>query len=390
MFSSKVNSNLIYDLSYDKKIGCYKQKKSLYKENLSLNSTLNKEKNKIDAIYEKNSKLWDDLKKFSNEYEFVYTSSYGSFKNISNIYPISRSYFKLWEILHDFDLINIKNDEFFISCHLAEGPGGFIECLYKYIIKYITDNFRNIKIYGSTLLSDNSSIPKWKLKKNIQEHFNLILNYSLDESGDLYDINEVNKLITKIGKHNCNLITADGGFDFSNNYNHQEKDFMNLFISEAYIMLNLLKNNGNGIIKIYDIYSKNSIKIMYIISLFFEKIYIIKPLTSRPANSEKYILCYRYKNFSESKIYFNIFETIIQDKDLNHLNNDKVAVEYNFIEKILEYNRWYTERQISYINKTIKYIDEYNNNTDNKNYLIKLYNYNKKKCVNWCRKYNIY
>tara|TARA_B100000900_G_C20508274_1_gene686847 strand:- start:26 stop:1195 length:1170 start_codon:yes stop_codon:yes gene_type:complete len=389
MFSSKVNSNLIYDLSYDKKIGCYKQKKSLYKENLSLNSTLNKEKNKIDAIYEKNSKLWDDLKKFSNEYEFVYTSSYGSFKNISNIYPISRSYFKLWEILHDFDLINIKNDEFFISCHLAEGPGGFIECLYKYIIKYITDNFRNIKIYGSTLLSDNSSIPKWKLKKNIQEHFNLILNYSLDDSGDLYDINEVNKLITKIGKHNCNLITADGGFDFSNNYNHQEKDFMNLFISEAYIMLNLLKNNGNGIIKIYDIYSKNSIKIMYIISLFFEKIYIIKPLTSRPANSEKYILCYRYKNFSESKIYFNIFETIIQDKDLNHLNNDKVAVEYNFIEKILEYNRWYTERQISYINKTIKYIDDYNNNTD-KNYLIKLYNYNKKKCVNWCRKYNIY
>ena len=389
MFSSKVNSNLIYDLSYDKKIGCYKQKKSLYKENLSLNSTLNKEKNKIDAIYEKNSKLWDDLKKFSNEYEFVYTSSYGSFKNISNIYPISRSYFKLWEILHDFDLINIKNDEFFISCHLAEGPGGFIECLYKYIIKYITDNFRNIKIYGSTLLSDNSSIPKWKLKKNIQEHFNLILNYSLDESGDLYDINEVNKLITKIGKHNCNLITADGGFDFSNNYNHQEKDFMNLFISEAYIMLNLLKNNGNGIIKIYDIYSKNSIKIMYIISLFFEKIYIIKPLTSRPANSEKYILCYRYKDFSESKIYFNIFETIIQDKDLNHLNNDKVAVEYNFIEKILEYNRWYTERQISYINKTIKYIDDYNNNID-KNYLIKLYNYNKKKCVNWCRKYNIY
>ena len=88
-------------------------------------------------------------------------------------------------------------------------------------------------------------------------------------------------------------------------------------------------------------------------------------------------------------IRVNIFETIIQDKDLNHLNNDKVAVEYNFIEKILQYNRWYTERQISYINKTIKYIDEYNNNTD-KNYLIKLYNYNKKKCVNWFRKYNIY
>ena len=53
---------------------------------------------------------------------------------------------------------------------------------------------------------------------------------------------------------------------------------------------------------------------MYIISLFFEKIYIIKPLTSRPANSEKYILCYRYKNFSESKIYFNILKLLYKIK----------------------------------------------------------------------------
>jgi len=393
MFLSKVNNNLIYDLSYDRKIKCSEECNKLYIENLLLNYILNKSKNKIDLIYKNNSKLWDDLKKFSNEYEFVYTSSFANFKNISNIYPISRSYFKLWEILHDFNLIEIKDDDFFISCHLAEGPGGFIECLYKYIMKYITENFKNIKIYGSTLISNDSNIPRWKIKKNIQDKFNIKLNFSLDNTGDLYNINEVNKLINNIGKNKCNLITADGGFDFSNNYNHQEKDFINLFISEVYIMLNLLKENGNGIIKIYDIYSKNSIVILYIISLFFEKIYIIKPLTSRPANSEKYILCSKYKDFNESNIYLQIFKKIIENKDLNYLNSDVINVENNFIKKIIDYNKWYTTRQTNYIDKTINYIEEYTQNVDEnyeEKYLIKLYNSNKKKCINWCKKYNIY
>ena len=85
--------------------------------------------------------------------------------------------------------------------------------------------------------------------------------------------------------------------------------------------------------RVNDIYSKNSIVILYIISLFFEKIYIIKPLTSRPANSEKYILCSKYKDFNESNIYLQIFKKIIENKDLNYLNSDVINVENNFIKK---------------------------------------------------------
>lgn len=391
-YKSSINLNYKLNLSNDtNNVNTNNDTNNIYKNILQLNEELNNVKNKINKYYENNCILWDKLKKFSNEYEFIYSSSCNSYKNISTIYPISRSYFKLWEIIHDFKyLINFNDNESFRSAHIAEGPGGFIECIYKYINSYFDKNiFPKVKIFGLTLLSDNTNIPNWKIKKNIINTFNIELNNKEQCDGDLYSLSNINIFLKNIGENSCNLITCDGGFDFSYNYNEQEENFIFFFISEIYMILKLLKNGGNTIIKIYDIYSKNSIKIMYIISLFFEKIYIIKPLTSRPANSEKYILCYRYKDFNESKIYFNIFETIIQDKDLNHLNNDKVAVEYNFIEKILEYNRWYTERQISYINKTIKYIDEYNNNTD-KNYLIKLYNYNKKKCVNWCRKYNIY
>lgn len=404
MFSSKLFDNLIFEISKDEK-EYNGDKKKLYKKNNQLNEKLNNHKNKIDIIYNDNACLWDNIKKFSNEYEFIYTNSLDNFKNVSNIYAISRSYFKLWEILHDFSLnenniIKYNKDEEFVTCHLAEGPGGFIECIYKYILKYFTNDFSNIKIYGSTLISNNNNIPKWKIKKNIRNNYNIILNNSIDENGDLYCINQVELLIEKVGNNNCNFITADGGFDFSNNYNNQEKNFMNLFISEIYIILNLLKQDGNGLIKIYDIYSKNSIKVLYILSLFFEKIYIIKPLTSRPANSEKYILCNKFNKNENYYFYLKILKNIIITKNLELLNNNNIIVSFHFLYKIYNYNKWYTNRQINYITKTINYIDQYKNlnqndkqdivNSNNIDFFNNLYHINKKLCIQWCKKYNIY
>jgi 23S rRNA U2552 (ribose-2'-O)-methylase RlmE/FtsJ len=388
MFSSKLKKNLIYEILYDDKNGFYKKKKKIYKKNSELNIELNSHKNKIDNIYNENPVLWDEIKKFSNEYEFIYTNSQDNYKNVSNIFPISRSYFKLWEILHDLKLIEFTKNESFTSCHLAEGPGGFIECICKYISNYITTNFTNIKIYGSTLISKDTNIPRWKIKKNIQNKYNINLNYLLEENGDLYDINQVQILINKIGKYSCNFLTADGGFDFSQNYNNQEKNFITLFISEIYIILNLLKDYGNAIIKIYDIFSKDSIKVLYIFSLFFEKIYIIKPFTSRPANSEKYILGYKFKKNEYYDFYINIFKNIIITKNLDFLNNNSIIVQYDFIHKILDYNNWYTERQISYIDKTIEYINKYKDNKT-KNHLNKIYIINKELCIDWCKTYNL-
>ena len=98
----------------------------LIKENNIFNNLFNKEKlteikSKIDN-YE--NKKWNQSKKSVHIYEYIYTSSH-QVKNISNIIPISRSYFKLYEILKDIE-INLDNKTI---CCICEGPGGFIHCI---------------------------------------------------------------------------------------------------------------------------------------------------------------------------------------------------------------------------------------------------------------------
>ena len=64
-------------------------------------------KNKIDLI--NNNKLWDKSKKISNDYELIYLPNKNmKSDSISKYEPLSRSYFKLWEILHDYKLLDHK------------------------------------------------------------------------------------------------------------------------------------------------------------------------------------------------------------------------------------------------------------------------------------------
>ena len=86
-------------------------------------------KNKIDELND--HKTWDKSKKLSNDYELIYLPNKKmKGKSIALYDPLSRSYFKLWEIIMDFNLANSKTD--IRMTGLAEGPGGFIEAFINY------------------------------------------------------------------------------------------------------------------------------------------------------------------------------------------------------------------------------------------------------------------
>ena len=193
-------------------------------------------KNKIDY----NPRKWITIKKIIHDYEYIYTSP-NSNKNIANIVPFSRSYFKLKEMINSYGLM--KENNYCIFC-IAEAPGGFIQCLLDYETKID-------KIVGTSLLSDNdSNIPYWN-KKLFSEK--LEYTYGKKQNGDICDIDNLLSMV--YNKQNTyDIITADGGFDYSIDYNKQEKDSLPLIHSEILLALCTQKKGGTFICKLFDMF----------------------------------------------------------------------------------------------------------------------------------------
>ena len=75
---------------------------------------------------------WYAYKGLLNPYELVHVSSNRMriHENVAAALPLSRSYFKMWELLHDFDLLPDASYAGSIrTAQFAEGPGGFIEAV---------------------------------------------------------------------------------------------------------------------------------------------------------------------------------------------------------------------------------------------------------------------
>jgi 23S rRNA U2552 (ribose-2'-O)-methylase RlmE/FtsJ len=359
--------------------------------------TISVQKEKIDSI--NYNKKWDKIKKIGNPYELVYTSLTNKKKNdnISSYIPISRSYYKMWEILQNFKIIDKKTDKsdktdkkkIYIA-NLAEGPGGFMEAIYNFNKKY-TNN--SDYYYGITIKPYNQYVPDWNKLIKIFGNENKKINNIDITYGNLYIHDDVNQYINKLKDKKIEIVTADGGFDYSADFNGQEINSCQIIYSEVIIGINLLIKGGSMICKIFDIFSITTIRILYIIYNLFESVHIFKPDTSRPANSEKYLVCLNYlDNISENKK--KEFLEVIKDwyvLNENNKNTDKIInidldikIPGAFLHAIDNFNELYMNRQLLYLENTLKISDGLD-----KNEFIKLKNKQINIAKDWCTKYDI-
>jgi 23S rRNA U2552 (ribose-2'-O)-methylase RlmE/FtsJ len=351
--------------------------------NDKLHSFLKSQKNFISEHFW--TKKWDKYKKYANDYELVFTSGYG-FPSISKHTPISRSYFKLWEILHDFESIVCLTDNAPKTCaFLAEGPGGFIEAYCNLRNKY--SSTKNDKLYGMTLISIDRNIPSWKLSKEMLHDNNITLVKGDDGTGSLYNYLNILHFIQEVGAHTCEFVTADGGFDFSYDFNNQEELSTRLILSEIVAAIQLQKQNGSFLLKIYDINSMMTLQLLYVLKLMYGSIAFIKPLSSRPANSEKYVMCTGFCG-NTTHIYtkcLQLLKDVYSSWESKQQLNIKVPTQ--FLRDIVEYNTYYIIKQVLHINKTIVFISLVR--TDKDEVLKKNVWYQLMKALKWCFKYNI-
>jgi 23S rRNA U2552 (ribose-2'-O)-methylase RlmE/FtsJ len=318
--------------------------------------------NDTKALIDEFPKEWEIVKKNIHDYEYIYTSNYRN--NISKLSPISRSYFKLTEIYYDYNILNSKKSNKIVC--LAEAPGGFIQA-----ITHLLPSDKIVKIYGNSLQSELKSVPKWNTR--LINNDKISFYNGINDDGDLYDLKNVLSLIKKYGRESIDLVTGDGGFDYSSDYSKQEIHSYKLIYSEIFIALNVQKKGGNFVCKIFDIFHKETILLLSILIRSYNSVYLHKPCVSRESNSEKYIICKNFKGYN-----IDIVNILCRGFG-GHID---IPISNNLLNGINNINKLYCDNQIKKIEEGIELIRNnfFNSQPSEKQIRVS---------YEWCNRYKI-
>ena len=192
-------------------------------------------------------------------------------------------------------------------------------------------------------------------------------------------------------QNSMDIITADGGFDFSIAFHKQENLALRLIFSQIMFALTMQKVKGHFILKVFDIFLQSTVELIYLLSCFYERVYIIKPNTSRYANSEKYIVCknFKYEDTSEISKKLLAISSVLDKLDWESYHIESIInipIQYYFINQLTEYNAIFGQQQIENIIKTMTLIER---NNYYREYLLHSKSSNIQKCIQWCLKNNI-
>ena len=332
---------------------------------------------------------WDSVKKYTNPFEFIHTAipnckTYA----VSKLRPLSRSFYKMIEIY-----VTFFNSSFELkrmtSFHLAEGPGGFIEALVHIRSRQFPDTQADVH-YGMTLLNQDASCPGWKKSKGFLEmHRNRVcIETGADGTGNIISLNNFEHCVSKY-QNTCELITADGGFDFSCDFNNQESMVSRLLAAEMGFALALQKSGGHFILKVFDTFTKPTIDILYVLCNLYKEVFVSKPCTSRHANSERYIVCkhFRLKTSDALLPHLRTMFKQLEEFPQNSAMTSILPVEHDshFLNKIEECNAIIGQQQMETINATMHLIL----NRVHAEKLESMKRHNVIKCISWCDKHGI-
>lgn len=304
---------------------------------------------------------------------------------LENFY--SRDFFKVWEILSYFDILS---DGSMKTLCLSEN-GGFISGI-NYFREYYFSNKSDKLSYEFKGKKEEFKLKDTKFNK-LDKNKPL---ESFETSNSLLTVTDINKFIKDNKLLNIDLITCNGS----------DKDEIYLYkylLSNILLVLKVQSKNGNFILRLNDIYTNFTLKMINILHDCYKEVYICKPLFSRDYTNEKYLICKNLnmsdkdKNNLISKIEkilndFNKSNLVITDlisdkvyeieeiKDIVFINNNLSNNEHNNINKIIDYRNkknYFGEEYNKFRNNQIKNTDWWFNTFIKKNYKELIKNFTK-------------
>lgn len=257
----------------------------------------------------------------------------------------------------------LEQDDLMYFADICAGPGGFSEYL-------LYRRGWTAKGFGFTLKNEND----FKLHEfyaGSPETFDTY--YGIKNDGNIFDPDNCDSLkqyvMNQTQSCGVDVVMADGGFSVEGQENIQEILSKQLYLCQCMMGLALLKPQGNFVVKLFDIFTPFSVGLIYLISKCFDAICICKPNTSRPANSERYLVC-KSKRPNTNAIEEHLFR-VNQYLWENRNNNSKMDIlelvpihilkeDTNFYDYIVESNNIYGHLQIESLVKIAAFTRDIN------------------------------
>jgi len=300
-------------------------------------------------------------------------------------------YIEIYTLISDIisqDVINMrftKDNKYTAFCN-AELPGSSISALnHLFRTKYPDTTLDWI---GSSYKPDSTGTQLGDTYGFFENNKDRWLINAPDFDGDMTNtstLKDCAKRYHALNPDGCDLYSHDAGLDVTKDigpwkaYADQERMNLKLHLGCAIVGLETLRIGGTFIAKQYTLYEANTKNLIKIYSEFFDKFFLVKPVTSRPYNSESYFVGLGYRrpdNHAEllqrlydlhsvddilltSKVPSEDQIVIMSDDLVNEPQTRDAA-----IDKFMDYS---AGRQIKFIEEIVRYLEE-SKKTDTKTY----------------------
>lgn len=286
-----------------------------------------------------------------------------------NAQVVTNAWLKYYEIYIQYDLIPAGGDSVFHAFFNAELPGAAL-CAFNHYMKTKrrgefdwrasslapavsgkTTKEALGDIYG--LYSGNRD--KWLM--DINAHAGKWRN-----DGDATKIENLRDWATRIGPNSdfggVDLYSHDAGIDASADFNRQELANARIHLGCALAGFMTLRVGGSMVAKQYTYFEGLTWNLILIYSTLFDQFYLCKPLTSRPYNSEIYLVGKGFRGLPAAT------ESLLTDKLVNFdtsplIPSDVIGSGGEALQELKQFARTLTTQQINFIEENIYLFERY-------------------------------
>uniref|UniRef100_A0A182NJY7 Cap-specific mRNA (nucleoside-2'-O-)-methyltransferase 2 n=1 Tax=Anopheles dirus TaxID=7168 RepID=A0A182NJY7_9DIPT len=219
---------------------------------------------------------------------------------------VTQAFAKLYECVSAYGLIDTDLKELY-SVHLCEAPGAFVTGLNHYIRLHCAPRTR-WRWFACTL----NPYYEGNCPGNMIPDDRFILHtldswcFGADGTGDIMVRENRNAIIRRRQRFPAvHLVTADGSIDCLNVPEEQEERVARLHLAETVLALSLLSAGQHFVLKMFTLFEHSSVSLLFLLHHCFDELHVFKPCTSKPGNSEVYIVAKYYRHPDGIELYLD-------------------------------------------------------------------------------------